>query len=82
MSLEEKLRKIRQASAEKFPDEVLKKMHQATDELRDSGIMEKALNAGNKMPSFELPNTNGEMVNSDELLEKGNLVVTFYRGVW
>ena len=82
MSLEQKLSEIRKASAEKFPDEALKKMHQATDELRESGIMDEALNVGNKMPSFTLPNTQGEMVSSDELLEKGNLVVTFYRGVW
>lgn len=82
MSLEEKLSEIREASADKFPAEALKKMHQATNDLRESGIMDKALNVGDKMPSFNLPNTKGEMVNSDELLEKGNLVVTFYRGVW
>ena len=82
MSLEEKLSEIRKASAEKFPDEALNKMHQATNELRDSGIMDSALNVGDKMPSFNLPNTKGEMVSSDEMLEKGNLVVTFYRGVW
>lgn len=82
MSLEEKLSVIREGAKERIPAEALKQMHRATDELRDSGIMDKALNVGDKMPSFELPNTKGEMVGSDELLEKGNLVVTFYRGVW
>jgi hypothetical protein len=82
MSLAEKLTAKREASAEKFPPETWKKMNQATSKLRNSGIMDRALNVGNKMPSFTLPNTKGEMKSSDDLLKKGNLIVTFYRGVW
>ncbi len=82
MSLAEKLTELREATAAKVPAETLDKMHRATNELRESGIMKKALKVGDKMPSFDLPNTNGDMVNSDDLLKNGNLVVTFYRGVW
>jgi hypothetical protein len=82
MTLVNKLTEMREASAAKFPPEIKEKMHRATEELRNSGIMEKALNVGDKMPSFNLPNTKGEMVSSDDLLKNGNLVVTFYRGVW
>jgi len=82
MSLAEKLTEIREGSKERIPAETREKMHRATEELRDSRIMDKALNVGNKMPSFNLPNTKGEMINSDDLLEEGNLVVTFYRGFW
>ncbi len=82
MSLEEKLNEIREGSKDRIPAETREKMHRATEELRESGITGKALNIGDKMPSFELPNTNGEMVSSADLLKQGNLVVTFYRGVW
>lgn len=82
MSLSEKLTAKREAGAASFPMETRRKMHRATEELRNSGIMDKALNVGNKMPSFSLPNTKGEIVSSDELFKNGNLVVTFYRGVW
>lgn len=82
MSLEAKLREIREASAGKFPAETKEKMHRATEELRKSGILGRALKAGDKMPSFKLPNTSGELISSDDLLANGNLVVTFYRGVW
>lgn len=82
MSLAEKLTEIKEASAEKTPPEIAEKMHRAIEELRDSGIMDRALNVGDKMPSFSLPNTNGEIISSDDLLKNGNLVVTFYRGVW
>lgn len=82
MSLAEKLTAKREAGAASFSPEIKEKMKRATEELRSSGIMEKALNVGDKMPSFKLQNTKGEMISSDELLKNGNLVVTFYRGVW
>lgn len=82
MSLKEKLKKISEESGGKIPSETKHKMAQATQELKDSGQAERALGMGDKMPSFSLPNTKGEMVNSADLLKQGNLVVTFYRGVW
>lgn len=82
MSLKEKLQKISEESGGKMPDETKRKMAKATQELKDSGQAERAIGVGDKMPSFKLPNTKGEMIRSDDLLKNGDLVVTFYRGVW
>ena len=82
MSLAEKLKKISEESGGKMPDDVKHKMARATQELKDSGQAERALGVGDKMPAFALPNTNGEMITSADLLKNGDLVVTFYRGVW
>lgn len=82
MSLESKLAEIRANSAENFPADVLEKMSRATAELRESGLGESALSVGAKMPPFVLSDTEGEMVDSNHLLERGPLVVTFYRGTW
>jgi peroxiredoxin len=41
-----------------------------------------ALKAGDKMPSFELPNARKDLVKSSDLLAKSNLIVVFYRGEW
>ncbi len=82
MSLKEKLQEISKQSGEKTPDDVRYKMAKATQELKDSGQAERALGVGDKMPAFSLPNTKGEMISSTDLLKNGNLVVTFYRGVW
>ena len=41
-----------------------------------------ALNLEQKAPRFELPNQHGEQVLLDELLAKGPVVITFYRGSW
>jgi hypothetical protein len=82
MSLAEKLKEISDGSKESIPEKTRSLMKKATDELRNSGIMDTAFRAGDILPPFELPNSNGRMVSSREFLEKGNLVVTFYRGVW
>lgn len=82
MSLADKLGEIREGAKERIPEEVRDKMHKATEELRASGRAEDALNAGDGMPEFSLPNIAGESVDSGELLRPEGLVITFYRGVW
>ena len=82
MTLEKKLSELREHSKEKFPAETKEKFARATSALRESGILDRALNVGDKMPLFSLKNTTGETINSNDLLKNGNLVVTFYRGVW
>lgn len=47
-----------------------------------SGIFDSALNVGDVAPSFSLANAVGETVNSEDLLVKGPIVLTFYRGNW
>lgn len=81
-SLQERLDKIKKAFGEKAPDEAKKVMTRATEELRASGILDRIPDAGEDLPPFELPDTRGETVRSADLLQKGPLVVTVYRGVW
>jgi len=64
------------------PPSVIETMHQATAELIASGAAAKALKAGDKAPAFTLKDSDGQPVSSPDLLAKGPLVVTFYRGVW
>ena len=42
-------------------------MHRATDELRDSGILSRALKTGDRMPEFDLPNMAGQPLSSTSL---------------
>ena len=43
---------------------------------------ERALKLGDKIPDFALPNAEGKLVASDELLARGPLVINFFRGDW
>ena len=82
MKLQEKLDSFRAQFESKVPQDKLEIMHRATEELRRSGIPERAIHAGDRMPDFVLPNLRGEKVSSADLLRRGPLVITFYRGVW
>lgn len=64
------------------PSEIHPIMERATAELIASGQAARAIKAGDKAPSFSLSDQNGQIVSSAELLTRGPLVITFYRGVW
>ncbi|TFW18675.1 peroxiredoxin-like family protein [Duganella callida] len=48
----------------------------------DPGGLDKALSAGARAPSFVLRDTSGKDVALEQLLRKGHVVITFYRGIW
>jgi peroxiredoxin len=62
--------------------EVIEKMRRATAELINGAQAQGAKKAGDKAPSFTLRDPDGNPVSSRDLLAKGPLVVSFYRGVW
>jgi peroxiredoxin len=55
---------------------------QAVAELKARHLTTNILPVGAKAPPFELPDHNGKMVSSSELLAKGRLVLCFIRGRW
>ena len=82
MSLEEKLAAIREGAKKRLPDEVRAEMGRATRELRASGILDRAIKIGDRLPGFSLANRTGETVTSAGLLAAGPLVLTIFRGSW
>lgn len=64
------------------PSSVIATMRRATAELIASGAAQRALKAGDRMPSFTLSDPEGHVISSDDLLARGPLVISFYRGVW
>ncbi len=82
MTLARRLEAIRQTAATRIPAEALAIMHRATENLKTSGIVDRAIKAGQQVPTFELANQRGERVALSALLAKGPVVVSFYRGVW
>ena len=84
MGLQAKLDKFKEdfESGGNAPDEAIAAMHQATDELRSSGIMDRVLKVGDRIPEFALPDADEHVIHSIDLLAQGNLVLSFYRGVW
>jgi peroxiredoxin len=50
--------------------------------LKQELLAATALGVGTEVPSFELPDQNGELISSAALLSKGPFVICFIRGRW
>ncbi len=82
MTLESKLAKIREGAAERIPKETRELMARATQELRESGALDRIASVGDRLPPFALENRDGTTVRSEDLLARGPLVVSVFRGSW
>lgn len=83
MTLQDKLDALKtKFETEMAPPEVVAVLHRVTDELIASGQADRSLHAGDRAPAFTLPDPDGKLVSSQDLLAKGPIVLTFYRGVW
>ncbi len=82
MILQERLDTQRSQFEKKAPKEALDIMHRATEDLRNSGMMDLIHKIGDAAPDFELKNAFGQSILSTNLLKDGPLVVSFYRGKW
>lgn len=82
MSLKEKLDAIREASAKRVPPDKRAIMHRATADLRASGILDRIVKVGQPMPAFAGQAHDGRSISSSDLLARGPLVLSYFRGHW
>ncbi|MFT6500608.1 MAG: peroxiredoxin [Crocinitomicaceae bacterium] len=52
------------------------------DSVKNSGVISKAKQVGEKAPNFTLKNALGNPVELNDYLKKGKVVLTWYRGGW
>ena len=82
MSLADKLAATRAASASRIPPDKAAIMERATEDLRRSGVLDRIVKVGQPAPAFALGNHDGTRVSSADLLARGPLVLSFFRGSW
>lgn len=83
MSLQDKLDAFKaDFEGKKAPKQAVEIMHRATAELIASGQADHALKVGAVAPSFTLAEADDGPLSSTDLLARGPLVLSFYRGVW
>ncbi|MBB1338806.1 peroxiredoxin-like family protein [Pseudoalteromonas sp. SR44-2] len=66
----------------KLPADVLALMNTTNEELIAQHIKDNALQIGQKVEIFSLANHNGENIELADLLKKGPVIISFYRGGW
>jgi len=81
--LAQKIEEYKVEFRKKAPKEVQEIMVKATQKLKNTKISQNALKVGDKIPSFTLRDTLGNLVDFDIFLQDNDFVVIdFYRGAW
>jgi peroxiredoxin len=80
--LQQQIDEFNAQAASKIPPELRKDLQSPIGQLVTSGAVEKALKEGEQAPDFKLPDALGNQVTLSELLKRGPVVITFYRGEW
>jgi hypothetical protein len=82
MALQEKLDAMREMAKSRLPAEALAVVERSTADLRASGIMDRVARVGQPAPEFTLPDATGQPVSLKDLVARGPVVLSFYRGRW
>ena len=82
MSLKAKLKAIHEASANRIPADKRAIMAQATKDQRESGMLSQILSVGQKAPDFTGVSHDGRSIAFGDLLGRGPVVLSFFRGHW
>ena len=81
VSLSEQLRSFAENTRQERP-EFAAAVDRLINRLRQYRAGESAPKPGEPMPSFVLPDENGDRVSLDDLLDEGPVAITFHRGHW
>ena len=82
MSLQERLDALKEQSKARIPPEAREVMERAIEDLRKSGITARVPNVGEPAPDFRLQDSAGQPVSLSGLLQRGPVVLSFFRGRW
>lgn len=82
VKLAEQLAKTTADLGSKMPAAAMAVIQKGMEEIQSLGLEEKAIKQGDTIPEFSLKNARNESVSIKDLLAKGPVVITFYRGHW
>ena len=70
------------AAGRKAKPEFMEGVDEIINEAKAKDLGNKAIQINQQAPHFELPDQEGKQILLDDLLAKGPVVITFYRGDW
>lgn len=82
MSLKAQLNACRRAFEASTPPGIVAALEGSVAELAQTGLVRQAVKAGDRAPLFRLRSNTGDFVSLSEALDRGPVVVSFFRGGW
>ncbi|MEE6129478.1 peroxiredoxin-like family protein [Chryseobacterium arthrosphaerae] len=81
-TLAKQIEQLNQELSLQLPQEVINAFGKSVDDLKTKNMEDRCIQPGEKMPEFILPNATGKMIDSNDILKKGKMILAFYRGSW
>lgn len=81
-TLAKQIEQLNQELSSQLPLEVINAFGNSVDDLKTKNMEDRCIRPGEKMPEFLLPNATGKMIDSNDILKKGKMILAFYRGSW
>lgn len=81
-TLAKQVEQLNQELSSQLPQEVINAFGKSVDDLKTKNMEDRCIRPGEKMPEFILPNATGKMIDSNDILKKGKMILAFYRGSW
>lgn len=78
----EEIANLKKKSFSAYDKQTVEELIQITNQMAAEEIAKTTIRAGDRIPPFELTDATGDLVRSSDLLSKGPLVISFYRGGW
>ena len=78
----QELDRFRNMRDDVIPADITRLMDKATAELIQSKLADQVVGVGSEAPGFTLPNATGQQVTLSQMLTRGPVVISFYRGIW
>jgi hypothetical protein len=82
MTLADRLQTIKEKSRERIPAESRVIMERAVEDQRRSGAVGRGVKIGERAPEFTLPSAAGHLVTLADVVARGPVVLSFFRGRW
>ena len=82
MLLQKKLSALKKEFEAQAPKDAVDIIHRATDDLKNSGILDRTVKVGDDAPDFVLKNAAEQRFHLQDLISEGPIVLSFYRGKW
>ncbi|WP_241330287.1 peroxiredoxin-like family protein [Chryseobacterium arthrosphaerae] len=81
-TLAKQIEQLNQELSSQLPQEVINAFGKSVDDLKTKNMEDRCIQPGEKMPEFLLPNATDKMIDSNDILKKGKMILAFYRGSW
>ena len=81
-TLAQQIDELNQNLAQQVPTEILTSFSQSIADIKKLQLEDNCIQLGEIFPNFKLQNTTNQVVELNDLLQKGPVIISFFRGSW